>query len=93
MCSSDLGRETNGGPGGPGWPGDGGGGGDITARICELFACMSKRQVFDDRLLKKLAECGIDGKEAARCLRELCKSGDVSRLRRVLKRRIEDCDQ
>ena len=68
-------------------PADGGGADDIIALLCELWACMSKRRLLDDRFLEKLAEWGIDGEEASRCLQEICRSGDVSRVRAILRRR------
>lgn len=64
-----------------------GGDGDLTERLCRLIDCLGRRDVFGERFLKLLAEFGIDGREAAKCLREFCHRRDPSILRAVLKRR------
>jgi hypothetical protein len=62
------------------------GSGDFGDQLCRLIECLSDRKVFDERFQKLLAELGIDGREAARCLRDLCLKKDMPRLFRTLDR-------
>jgi hypothetical protein len=93
LLTALIGRKTDGPTsGGGGTPGSGqNGGSDLIDQLCKLLTCLSKNKVFDERFLKLLAELGIDGKAAAKCLRELCDTKDVSRIRQILEKHRNCC--
>ena len=89
LLSALVGRKATGPGGGGTGPGGSGGGpkDDLTERICQMIACMSRRKVFDARFLKLLAEFGMDGQEAAKCLRAFCETKDPTVICKLIDRR------
>jgi hypothetical protein len=74
LLTALIGHKTD-DPTGGGTSGGGGGtpgGGGLPGDFCRLMTCLSKHQAVDQRFLKWLSDHGIDGRSAARCLRDYC---------------------
>lgn len=52
--------------------------------LCELLKCLGEKGVIDDRLIRRLEALGIDIRPLLRCVGQLCRDPDKSRLDHII---------